>query len=63
MTGTDRKSSTGWVHVSKKGYKLSIEDWDDCGENGATLIDVLVAAESDRIIDAVKKKLETTVSR
>jgi hypothetical protein len=63
MTGFDGKPSTGWVHVSKKGYKLSIEDWDDCGEGSTELIDFLVSAESDTIIGAVKEKMETTVAR
>lgn len=59
MTGPDRKTSAGWVHVSKKGHKLSIEDWDDGGDGSTTLVDFLVAAEADRILDAVRKKMES----
>lgn len=58
MTGPQDKVASGWVHVSKKGYKLSIEDWDDFGEGGSIHVDALVAAERDHILDAVREKME-----
>lgn len=59
MTGPDSKTFAGWVHVSMKGYKLAIVHWDDGGDGSSMLVDSLVAAESNTILDAVRKKMES----
>lgn len=54
--GDDGRTTSGWVHVTRKEGVLAVDAWDAYETDVGAAFEVAIGAERERIIAAVKQR-------